>query len=57
MRMSNSNRTIRIEGTDYKVRYEYTKDDGTQWLVLLNFDESAPLYGTYNDEWPKSQVC
>jgi hypothetical protein len=55
--MSNSNRTIRIEGTDYKVRYEYTKDDGTQWLVLLNFDESAPLYGTYNDEWPKSQVC
>jgi len=41
--------TIMINGTDYKVRYEFTKEDGSTWIVL---DVDGGFYGEFGDEWP-----
>ena len=46
-------KTIKVNGKEYQVRYVYTRDDGTQWYVLLTDGLNNPgLSGDFNDESP-----
>ena len=50
--------SITINGITCKVRYTYTKDDGTVWHVLNIGDmDHGPGRGDYGDEWPDCHVC
>jgi hypothetical protein len=40
---------VKINGVTYKVRYTYTRPDGTVWMVL---DCDGGLKGDFGDEWP-----
>lgn len=40
---------IKINGTVYQVRYTYTREDGSVWLVLRC---DGGLQGEFGDEWP-----
>jgi hypothetical protein len=42
---------ITLDGVSYKVRYAYTTEDGTEWLVL---DVDGGFFGKYGDEVPAS---
>ena len=43
---------IKIEGIDYKIRYEYERD-GQLWYVL-NCD--GGFFGKFGDEFPKNNT-
>lgn len=43
---------IKIDGVNYKIRYTYKREDGTEWFVLMGANN---LYGEFGDEWPVSQ--
>lgn len=43
------NKTIVIAGITYKVRYAYTRPDGTVWKVL---DVAGGFQGEFGDEVP-----
>lgn len=45
-------KTLRIDGVDYRIRYMYTRDDGSKWYVL----DTDRLMGKYGDEWPVKQT-
>jgi hypothetical protein len=42
-----------IEGMEYKIRYIYTRDDGTEWYVLKC---QGGLMGDFGDEYPVAQT-
>ena len=40
---------ITIDGKSYKVRYAYTRKDGSEWYVL---NVSGGFEGEFGDEYP-----
>ena len=45
------NKIININGIEYKIRYKYKRDDGSNWIVL---DVSGGFWGQFGDEIPES---
>jgi len=41
---------ITIKGVVYKIRYTYTREDGSIWYVLNVTDVTAVFEGEYGDE-------
>lgn len=46
-------KTVTTNGTTFRIRYSYKREDGTLWHVLdTNGEPIAFLFGEFGDEFP-----